>query len=107
SPVIGVRVSRSADVPAGTRRSTVASDSIAESTSALVTTPPAPLPGRCLALIPWSFASLRTSGDDTGEACRPEVGAGTVAVDAGSSAAEAGAPAVLFAGSPTAAAAVY
>src|SRR5699024_12877761 len=81
--------------------------SIAASTSALVTTPPGPLPSRCLALIPWSFASLRTSGDDTGETCRPEVGAGTVAVGAGSSAAAAGAPAVPFAGSPTAAAALF
>src|SRR5699024_4651140 len=131
SPVIGVRVSRSpagpaagpaagagspaeavpgpavevADVPAGTCGDTVASDSIAARTSALVTTPPAPLPGRCLALIPWSFASLRTSGDDTGETCRSEggpdtveVGPGTVEVSPGSAAFEVGAPAVPFAG---------
>src|SRR5699024_2952283 len=84
------------DVPAWTCGVTVASDSSAARTSALVTTPPAPLPDRCLALTPWSFASLRTSGDDTGETCWSEggpdtadVGPDTVEVGPGSAAAEA------------------
>src|SRR5699024_6757886 len=85
-----------ADVPAGTCGDTVASDSIAARTSALVTTPPAPLPGRRLALIPWSGAGVRTGGDDPGETCWAEggpetadVGADTVEVRLGSAAAEA------------------
>ena len=65
SPVIGVRVSRSlwselaagedafaGDVPAGTWAAAPAPDSIAAMTSALVTTPPGPVPGRLLALMP-------------------------------------------------------
>src|SRR5690606_7726629 len=57
------------DVPEGTWTAAPDPDSTAASTSALVTTPPGPEPARCLALMPWSFASLRTSGDDTGETC--------------------------------------